>query len=303
MTARRFAQVDVFTTRAGYGNPLAVVLDAEGLDASSMQRFAAWTNLSETAFVLAPTTSHADFRVRIFTPRRELPFAGHPAVGATYAVLEARTDFAGRTGLTLECTAGLLPVRVEGRGAARTIFVQAPNAAFGAPAAALAGELAHALGAAPNADPPPRLVDNGPCWLVGELADAGAVRALQPDLARVAALTTRYAAVGVCVFGRERGGDAAIAVRAFCPADGIAEDPVTGSANAAIGAFLHAAGALRPPGHRYRASQGREIGRDGRVEVDVDARTGTVAIGGRCVGCIDGSLEFDQDGDVGTGHD
>ena len=109
MTARRFAQVDVFTTRAGYGNPLAVVLDAEGLDASSMQRFAAWTNLSETAFVLAPTTSQADFRVRIFTPRRELPFAGHPAVGATYAVLEARTDFAGRTGLTLECTAGLLP--------------------------------------------------------------------------------------------------------------------------------------------------------------------------------------------------
>jgi PhzF family phenazine biosynthesis protein len=294
VTARRYAQIDVFTTRAGYGNPVAVVFGADDMDSATMQRFAAWTNLSETTFVLAPTSPQADFRLRIFTPRQELPFAGHPTVGTTFAVLEARADLEARDALMLECAAGLLPVRIEGKGAARRIFVQAPRARFDPPLPGLIDELAHALGAAPKTDPAPRLIECGPRWLIAEFADAAAVRALQPDFARVAALTMRCGdAVGIAVFGREHAGDAAFAVRAFCPADGIAEDPVTGSANAAIAALLHATGALATIGHRYCASQGREVGRDGRVDIDVDPVSGSVQIGGHCVHCIDGTLHFD----------
>lgn len=290
MKTHRFAQLDVFSARAGEGNPLAVVLDADDLDAAAMQRFAAWTHLSETTFVLAPTTPAADFRVRIFTPRQELPFAGHPTVGTTYALLEARADLAARRTLMLECGAGCLPVRVGGSGAMRQVFVQAPRATLGTPMPALREVVAAALGAMPKASPAPCMVDNGPLWLIGELADAAAVRSLQPDQARIAALTMQHGAVGLSVFGREAGGDDALAVRAFCPADGIDEDPVTGSANAAIGAFLHAAGALGSIGYRYRASQGREVGRDGHVEVAIDAPTGTVTIGGHCVLRISGTL-------------
>lgn len=295
MSPRRFTQVDVFTSRPGFGNPVAVVFDADDLDASAMQRFAAWTNLSETAFVLRPTSAQVDFRVRIFTPRQELPFAGHPTVGTTHAVLDARDDLAARDTLTLECAAGLLPVRVERDGARRRIFVRTPQPRLDAPLPALVGEFAHALGAAPNSNPTPRLIDTGPRWLVGEFADAASVRALRPDFARVAALTAaRGDAIGIAVFGREHGGDAAIAVRAFCPADGIPEDPVTGSANAAIAAFLHASGGLASIGVRYRASQGREIGRDGRVDVGVDVSSGMIEIGGDCVSCIVGEVDFGQ---------
>ncbi len=293
MTSRRFAQIDVFTARAGYGNPVAVVLDAAGLDAATMQRFAAWTNLSETTFVLAPTTDKADFRVRIFTPRQELPFAGHPTVGTTYAVLAMRPELAARTRLTLECAAGLLPVRVEGDGAQRRIFVQAPSATLGIADPAWIDAIENALGPRPKAGPAPRVVDNGPLWLIGELADAAAVRALQPNFGKVAALTKRHAAVGLCVFGRESDGDAAIAVRAFCPADGIPEDPVTGSANAAIAAFLLATHTLGTIGLRYRASQGREVGRDGYVDVEINPDSGAVEIGGDCVSCISGHVNLD----------
>ncbi|MFI4970164.1 MAG: PhzF family phenazine biosynthesis protein [Lysobacterales bacterium] len=293
MSTRRFAQIDVFTARAGYGNPVAVVLDADGLDSAAMQRLAAWTNLSETAFVLAPTSPQADFRVRIFTPRQELPFAGHPAVGSAYALLDARAQWQARERLTLECAAGLLAVRVEGAGAQRRIFVQAPAARLAVPAHELVEGIERALHVRPLADPLPRLVDNGPRWLIAQLEDAGVVRSLQPDYAATAALTAHHGAVGLCVFGREPAGAmTAIAVRAFCPGDGIPEDPVTGSANAAIGAFLHANGALEQIGWRYRASQGREVGRDGFVDVEIDPHTGAVAIGGHCVSCIVGQLNF-----------
>ena len=137
----------------------------------------------------------------------------------------------------------------------------------------------------------PRLVDVGARWLVVEYANAASVRAMQPDFARIAELTTRERnVVGLCVFARETGGDAAIAVRAFCPADGIPEDPVTGSANAAIAAFLRETGRLAAIGTRYRASQGREVGRNGYVDVVVDEAADTIAIGGDCVTCITGTI-------------
>ena len=287
---RRYAQVDVFTARAGYGNPLAVVFDADDLDSAAMQHFAAWTHLSETSFVLAPSDARADFRLRIFTPRSELPFAGHPTVGTTYAVLAAHPQWAGRDSLVLECAAGLLPASIE-RGARTRIFVLAPPATL-EPVDAFAADFAHALGEALPAAASLGLVDVGARWLIAELADAGAVRRLAPDLGAIATATPRARAAGLAVFGREHGGDAAIAVRAFCPADGINEDPVTGSANAAIGAWLFANGRLSSAGLRYRASQGREVGRDGYVDVIVDAADGRVRIGGDCVTCIEGTLEY-----------
>jgi PhzF family phenazine biosynthesis protein len=286
MRQRAFLQLDVFTARPYYGNALAVVLDAEGLDTAAMQRIANWTNLSETTFLLPPTTPQADYRVRIFTPMRELPFAGHPSVGSAYAAIAAGRIDAAKTQLVQECAAGLLPVRVRGGGAERTIEVRAPDARFADEDATLAPDLAGALGAPVSAA---RKLGNGPWFLLADLGAAAAVRGLKPDLGRIAALSRAHEVVGVGVFGREPAGDADYAVRVFCPADGIAEDPVTGSANALIGAYLRATVPAHAGGLRYRASQGREIGRDGIVEVAVDG-DGRVDIGGRCVICVEGRL-------------
>jgi len=286
-----FLQLDVFASRLLDGNPLAVVIGADALDGATMQRIARWTNLSETAFLLRPTQAGADYRVRIFTPRQELPFAGHPSVGSAYAAIEAGC-VPMQSQLVQECAAGLLPVTVHGSGATRTIHVQAPPARIASADAAMIETLAGAL-KCPLAASAVHAVDNGPLWILCDLAQAHVVRGLSPDLAAIARLCEARGAVGVSVFGRERDGDAAMAVRAFCPADGIPEDPVTGSANAAIGALLRQSGGLAHHGQRYVASQGREVGRDGRVEVRVDDASGAVSIGGRCVLGVRGTFTLD----------
>lgn len=283
----RVLYVDVFTQDAFAGNPLAVVQDAEALDAVHMQRIAAWLNLSETAFLLPPTDARADYRVRIFTPGRELPFAGHPSVGAAWAAIHTGRMPDGDGERVQECGAGLLPVRIEASGTTRRIHVQAPRAHLHAPLAmADSARIGQALGALPQG--PAQVVDVGAVWLLADLGMAPAVRGLTPDLGAVARLTREWDCVGIAVFGRESVGEAALAVRAFCPADGIPEDPVTGSANAAIAALLHARGRL-PGNSTYLASQGREIGRDGRIEVGVGS-DGAVWIGGHCVVCVDGDI-------------
>jgi PhzF family phenazine biosynthesis protein len=283
-------QLDVFSDQPMKGNPLAVVIDADGLDEASMRNFARWTNLSETTFLLPPTEPGADYRVRIFTPRQELPFAGHPSVGSAYAAIEAGLVPAGKTSLIQQCAAGLLPVRVDGSDAARTIHVQAPAARVDRIDADLRNTIAQAL-SLPLEDAHVRMVNNGPRWLICQLQDAVQVRQLKPDLSAIAALCLQQGAVGVSVFGREHNGESAMAVRAFCPADNIPEDPVTGSANAGIMAFLADAGD-NGYGHSYRASQGREVGYDGRVEVSRDPLSGSIQIGGRCVLLIRGELEL-----------
>ena len=287
----RWLQLDVFSAHLFAGNPLAVVVAAEALDATRMQRIARWTNLSETAFLLPPTRATADYRVRIFTPRQELPFAGHPSVGSAYVALASGTVRADQTRLVQECAAGLLPVRVVGDGPGRRIHVQAPAASVRPCGNEVAGRLSAALRV--------RLgtrnlgeVDNGPRWLVCDLGHAGSVRALRPDMSALAALCTEFAVIGACVFGHEHDGTAAMAVRAFCPADGIPEDPVTGSANAAIAAYLQTTGTLPAYGQQYRVSQGREVGRDGYVEVSVDADTGAISIGGACCIGLTGELRL-----------
>ena len=291
--ARAFQQVDVFTARAGFGNPLAVVLDGDGLDDATMQRFAAWTHLSESVFVLAPTSPAADARVRIFTPRRELPFAGHPTVGTVHALVHAGRIPASATSMRLECASGVLPVRIERGSGAPIVSIRSPRARLGDADRALVEPLADALGAMPATGAPPRIVDVGAIWAIVDLGDASTVRALQPRLDRIAAFDAMHDVLGVAVFGREHAGDARIAVRAFCPADGMPEDPATGSANAAIGAFLLASDGLGAIGARYVASQGREIGRDARIVVDVDVASGEVMIGGTSVTCIEGVVRFD----------
>ena len=286
-----YKQVDVFTSVPFFGNALGVILDAERLDASAMQRIAAWMNLSETAFVLPPTQAGADYRVRIFTPRSELGFAGHPSVGTAHALLEAGR-IAPKAQLIQECAAGLLPMRVLGDGADRGIFVRAPRATQRQHAAVTDARVGAALATQLGAGQTPRLIDLGLTWLICDLGDETAVRGLEPDMAAVATLCRQTGAVGISVFGRARNSDYALAVRAFCPADGIPEDPVTGSANAAIGAYLHGSGGLDAIGACYRVSQGREVGRDGYVEVRVDRASGDVEIGGQSITCIDGIMNL-----------
>jgi PhzF family phenazine biosynthesis protein len=287
--ALRYLQMDVFAARPGAGNPLGAVIDGAAFDPGQMQAFAAWTNLSETIFLLPPTAPDADYRVRIFTPRQELPFAGHPSVGAAWAALEAGLVPADRPSLVQECAAGLLPVRVERRGDARLTHVRAPRArevAIEAAPALLQGALrGMRTGALPAA-----LWDNGPRWWLVELADGDAVRRLQPDLAGIAALTLATGAVGLAVHAPEARDGHHLVVRAFCPADNIPEDPVTGSAQAAIAARLSAAGTLPGSGGAYVGSQGCELGRDGRVEVQV--ADGEVWIGGATQPVIRGTVAW-----------
>ena len=290
MTIRDFMQLDVFADQPGRGNPLGVVFGADDLDTAAMQALAAWLNLSETTFVLPATQAGADYRLRIFTPRQELPFAGHPSVGTAHAVLERGlpTPKPASEGVALvqECAAGLLPLRIAGDGAARVIHVRAPR---GVERAAEAGAVLASLQGAPRGAVRPALIDNGPRWWCIELADEATVRQLVPNLEAMAAANRADGSVGVAVFARCVGPDYALVVRAFVPADGIPEDPVTGSANAAIAAWLHANAAL--PASRFRSSQGREVGRDGVVEIEVDA-AGEVWIGGRTQTVVEGRLTW-----------
>ncbi len=289
MMSLRYLQMDVFADRPGAGNPLGAVLDGDCFDPARMQAFAAWTNLSETIFLLPPTQPGADYRVRIFTPCSELPFAGHPSVGAAWAVLDAGLAPAGRTTLVQECAAGLLPVRVETHGNARRTHVRAPRARP-VEDAVPADLLAATVTGMARGELEPALWCNGPRWWLVALADAAAVRTLAPDLPAIAALCRATGATGLAVHAPEARDGHDLVVRAFCPSDGIPEDPVTGSAQAAIAAQLAAASRL--PGHcgRYVGSQGRELGRDGRVSVEVDA-DGEVWIGGATQPVIRGTVD------------
>lgn len=287
----RYLQMDVFAARPGMGNALGAVIDGERFDPARMQAFAAWTNLSETIFLLPPTTPEADYRVRIFTPRSELPFAGHPSVGAAWAVVEAGLVAPDRRTLVQECAAGLLPVRIDHADGRRRTSIRAPRARRlgGAELAPILTEAATSNMRLGGLEP--ALWDNGPKWWLLELADADAVRSLQPDLAAIAALTEATGAVGLGVHAPEDADGHHLVVRTFCPADGIPEDPVTGSAQASIAARLAEVGKLPGRDGRYVGSQGRELGRDGRVEVHVDAE-GEVFIGGDVVPVIDGTVAW-----------
>jgi PhzF family phenazine biosynthesis protein len=275
--SRPFSQVDVFTTEAFGGNPVAVVLDARSLDPALMQRFARWTNLSETTFLLPPDTPEADYQLRIFTANGELPFAGHPTLGSAHAWLEAGGTPRAADVVVQECGAGLVQIR---RGHTGLAFAAPPLIRSGPAAEPLIGQAAEQLGIARDAVLDAEWVDNGPGWLGLLLQDAEAVLALRP----------RSVAIPLGVVGPyPPGAEAAVEVRAFFPVDGLSiEDPVTGSLNASLAGWLVRTGRLRTP---YLARQGTVLGRSGRVHVSSDD-DGAFWIGGGTQTRIRGEVEL-----------
>lgn len=275
--ARAFMQVDVFTDRACLGNPVAVVLDAEGLDDESMAAFARWTNLSETTFVLPPDRPDADYRLRIFTPGGELPFAGHPTLGSCRAWLEAGGRPRGDQ-VVQSCAIGLVAIRRDG---ARLAFAAPPLRRTGPVDEPTLATIARAL-RLPRAELiDHHWVDNGPGWVAVRLASADAVLGLNPDFASMAGLK-----LGVVGF-HPPGSPAAYEVRAFVPELGVPEDPVTGSLNAGLAQWLIGSGVLPAP---YQASQGTAMGRAGRVWIDEAG--GDIWVGGDTVVCIEGQVRL-----------
>lgn len=273
---RRFAEVDVFTDVPYRGNPLAVVLDADGLTDDEMQRFANWTNFSETTFVLSPTTPEADYRVRIFTTSTELPFAGHPTIGTCHAWLEAGGTPGSPGAVVQECGVGL--VRID-RGA-RLAFAAPPLLRGGPLDLDTLAEAARALGVSPDAVVASAWIDNGPGWAGILLRSADEVLAI--DVANTA---LKLGAIGPYPDGHEF----AYEVRGFFPDGAITfEDPVTGSLNASAAQWLIESGRVTAP---YIASQGARLGRAGRVHITTDA-SGQVWVGGDAITCVAGTVEL-----------
>jgi PhzF family phenazine biosynthesis protein len=282
MVQRGFKQIDVFTDVPYLGNPLAVVMDGDGLDTAAMQHFTNWTNLSECTFLLPPTpqgaAAGADYRVRIFCPGRELPFAGHPTLGTCHAWLEAGGSPKGEY-IVQECGTGLVKIRRDGQ---RLAFAAPLRNKSGPLDETAVEQIARGLGISREEIIAHSWCDNGPNWQAVMLRSAEQVMALKPDAGLLAGLD-------VGVVRPRANGDTQFEVRAFFPGNnGMAEDPVTGSLNAAIAQWLIGSG-LAP--ERYVAAQGTAIGRRGRVFVERDDE-GTIWIGGHSVVCIDGQVEI-----------
>jgi PhzF family phenazine biosynthesis protein len=270
----RFSQVDVFSSQPLLGNPVAVVHDADEVTDDQMAAFARWTNLSETTFLLTPTQAGADYRLRIWTPGGELPFAGHPTLGSAHAWLEAGGVAAGDD-VVQECGAGLVTIR-------RTdvlAFAAPPLMRSGPVDADDVAGICRALRIPESAIVETTWIDNGPGWVGVLLEDAAAVLAIEPDWAA-------FGELKIGVVGPYADGPLAVEVRAFCPGYGMPEDPVTGSLNAGIGQWL--AGGRLPTS--YVASQGTALGRAGRVRVGLEGDT--VWVGGDTRTTVSGSVAF-----------
>ena len=271
---RPFAQVDVFTDVPFRGNPLAVVMDAEGLSPELMQQFANWTNLAETTFLLPPTDPCADYRIRIFTGSEEFPFAGHPTLGSAHAWLEAG-GIPRQDGIVVqECPAGLVRVKRDGGTLA---FAAPPLTRSGPVAEADLNHIAAGLGLPREAMLDSSWLVNGPDWIGVLLESAEQVLAVRPDYAALAGLK-----VGV-IGPRPAGSEVSFEVRTFIPGDAAAEDPVTGSFNAGAAQWLIGSG--RAP-LSYLAAQGTVLGRAGRIRID--AVGDDIWVGGSSVSCIEG---------------
>ena len=278
-----FRQVDVFSAVPFKGNPVAVVLDADQLSGEQMQVIAGWTNLSETTFVCTPTNARADYRLRIFTPRSELQFAGHPTIGSAHAVLRSGLKPKTTGQLVQECGKGLVTLRIDGE----RLFLELPKPALRDLPLGLLDELAAALGIAADSVRASAVVDVGVTWITVQLSGAGSVRGLRPDLARIGALTPA-GVVGVTVFGfTPAGSHPDIEVRSFAPAEGVPEDPVCGSGNGCVAALVRRQ--RLTSGSTYVARQGSCVGRDGRVEVQFGDDE-TIWLGGHAVTCVEGTL-------------
>lgn len=275
---RRFAQVDVFTAEPGLGNPVAVVLDADGLADETLARIANWTNLSETTFVLPATTTAADYRVRIFTPTVELPMAGHPTIGTCKALLDAGLLSSGAGGWVQECGAGLIEIRPGGGGA---LSFAAPDPVI-TDSPVTESALARLLGGVTPADP--LMIEVGPHWLTGRIA-VKELDELQIDATEFLGLVDlRLTGLNLYAVDEEQ----QVHVRSFFDGGGVlTEDPVCGSGNAAVGVHLLRTGRADDVPATYQARQGSHRGRDGRITVTLGDR---VWVGGPAVIVVSGSI-------------
>ena len=291
MTTRRYMQLDVFADRPGAGNPLAVVLDAAGLDDHAMQAIARWTRLPETTFVFPATQPQASYGIRIFSPRREVPFAGHPSVGTAHAVLEAGLAVPKDGLLVQEGIAGLLPLQVQGSGRSRTLAVRTPRAKVMEIATPDDPRLREVLAPLPLGALPPALMDGGRRWWLAELSDEAALRAATPPWEAISQLAEATSSMGLCVFARSDDPVYFLAVRAWVGAPAQFEDAASGAANATLAAWLASQNALPGNDGHYRISQGREVGHDAIIELQVDAQ-GEVWSGGRVCGVVRGAIRW-----------
>ena len=294
MPSFRYMHLDVFAASLGGGNHLGVVTDARGWTDVQMQRFARWTNLVETTFLLPPEQPGASYRVRIFTPHKEIAFAGHPSIGSAHAVLAHGLAEPTDGLLWQECGAGVLPIRIENSDADRQLLLKSPPARVvrqGADAhplldAAVAGIGLGAL--------PPALLEGGRHWWVVEAVDETSLRHWHPDHAAIGALAAATDSLGICVFARCKHPDYALVVRALPAGIGIEEDPASGAANGLVGAYIAHAEPDGPLARGYVVSQGREIGYDARLLVRID-EDGAIWVGGRTHTIIDGQLHWDAE--------
>ena len=318
MKQRPYKQIDVFTAAPYFGNPLAVVLDGNGLADDAMQRFARWTNLSETTFVLTPTQPTADYRVRIFTPGDELPFAGHPTLGSCHAWLEAGGQPKRKDVIVQECAKGLINIKraINSDGGGTALAFAAPSLLRSAPSPVVLAQVASALGLKAAQITAAQLLDNGPVWLGLLLDSPETVLQLQPSHQELAKLNIKVGVVGIYAAPALTGSSTLIAranreakaftqgsanpsgdalkqqpipdleVRAFAASIGINEDPVTGSLNASLAQWLMADGLIPS---QYSASQGVCMGRAGQVDLQRDVQ-GQVWVGGQSVTCISGQV-------------
>ena len=279
---RTFRQIDVFTTEPYRGNPVAVVHDADGIDDATMQRFAAWTNLSETTFLLAPDDPAADYRLRIFTPASELPFAGHPTLGSCHAWLEAGGGPRDPGLIVQECPAGLEvgQDRIRWSDDGALAFEEPPLIRDGPVDEATLERVCAQLRVERDQVVDAQWADNGPGWVAVLLDSATEVLAVEPGIVDMD--------IGV-VGPYEPGAEAAYEIRAFFPLNGATiEDPVTGSLNASVAGWLTRSGRAQPP---YLVRQGQRLGRDGRVRITMDDAA-TIWVGGGAVTCIRGEVEI-----------
>lgn len=289
MSVVAFKQVDVFTSQAFKGNPVAVIMDASTLTSEQMQAIANWTNLSETTFVLPATDSQADYQVRIFTPQNELPFAGHPTIGTAHALLEAGLITAKEGKLVQQCGAGLVALTVS---ELNHISFELPQPKITPLDTTHTQKLAEILKCQIDTQWNAALVDVGARWVVLQAVNAEAVLAAQPDFAALKQHDLEMKVGGATVYGFYENNDEQkhIEVRSFAPSIGINEDPVCGSGNGSVASFIRYHGILPAQNDQVMSSQGRVLGRDGQLQLNL--YQDKILVGGTAVTCIDGTINL-----------
>lgn len=287
-----FKQVDVFTKKPFKGNPVAVVMDAQQLSSKQMQAIARWTNLSETTFVLPAKNSAADYQVRIFTPESELPFAGHPTIGTAYALLESELITVNNGTIIQECGSGLINLIVSGSKTNEImISFELPPPTITSLSKTAIEELENALRCRLNTQLTPVIVDVGARWIVANIASVQELIDTEPDFSRLYNHNLGLNVTGVCLYGnyeiQERMN---IEVRSFAPACGVNEDPVCGSGNGSVAAFMRHYNVTLPLDRKVMSFQGKVLERDGRIQLSIE--NNRILVSGNAVTCISGEIIY-----------